>query len=299
MQVFSQIATAAVMMATRCYGARVERLSDDEYQQLIRGEVDAEQHLGKIFVHRAGGMSDEEYEELRGYYVWHAPYAGSGDAQRREFISKVGSRLVDFKWINEMYNKNHINEYVIGNFVQQSILDGAYKNLLPVCELKIDVDWNIPLVRIGPNNHDRSGMSALPLLIEQTWLSSGQSDTAVATIVKYMLDHGAALGGVAISTMLDCLAGSMLHQTLHVLLHESSQFIDQILPERHAQEAASNVSQFDRVFTRVIDLGFTPYCKGISWGQHKLWWDRAPFDQTLRVMARMINFGVEENIAEQ
>ena len=72
-----------------------------------------------------------------------------------------------------------------------------------------------------------------------------------------------------------------------------------MLPERHVQEAASNVSQFDRVFTRVIDLGFTPYCKGISWGQHKLWWDRAPFDQTLRVMARMINFGVEENIAEQ
>ena len=105
-----------------------------------------------------------------------------------------------------------------------------------MCESKIDIDWNIPVVRIGAlinantGIRDPSGISPLPLLIQQLLSGDVSSleevrslDTSVSAIVKYMLDHGAALGGVAEKRgMLVLLADHQLPQTLNVLL-ESSQ----------------------------------------------------------------------------
>ena len=198
MKVFSYITMAAVMMATRCYGlqilsenmetgATLGRLSDYEYEQLVAGGVDAERHLGKVYVHRAGGIPDEEFSELEGHLSRYTSDVGSYDDRVRAFVSQVGSRLVDFKGITKRYP---LPDYVMANFVQQFILDRDYSILMLVCELQIDVDWNIPLKTIGSQI---LGVFALTLLIQEQWLLGNirssveevhRHDTTAAAVVK-------------------------------------------------------------------------------------------------------------------
>ena len=70
--------------------------------------------------------------------------------------------------------------------------------------------------------------------------------------------------------------------------------------ELHVQEAASNKSNWRMkdwpAFASLICLRVKLKCPEA--GRFRISY-RDPCDQTLRAMAHMINFGVEENIAEQ